>query len=70
MSDLPDGVSSSSEPESRSKNAAKRELKNKKREEDRRRKEEGKANQVQKPQTADDEDMDPTLNLSHYPLVH
>ncbi|KAL6977802.1 DNA helicase [Sarracenia purpurea var. burkii] len=61
MSDLPDGVSSSSEPESRSKNAAKRELKNKKREEDRRRKEEGKANQVQKPQTADDEDMDPTL---------
>ncbi|XAR51153.1 Lysine--tRNA ligase [Bertholletia excelsa] len=61
-----DGVSS--EPQVLSKNALKRELKNKQKEEERKRKEEEKAKQAavmpklqaNKPQVADDEEMDPT----------
>ncbi|KAJ9175431.1 hypothetical protein P3X46_013987 [Hevea brasiliensis] len=63
-----DSESSASGGENISKNARKKELKNKQREEERRRKEEEKARQaaerastrVQKPAAADDEDMDPT----------
>ncbi|KAI8570009.1 hypothetical protein RHMOL_Rhmol01G0000100 [Rhododendron molle] len=65
MSDQQDGGGAS---EVLSKNALKRELKNKQKEEERRRKEEEKAkqgaavsnSQVSKPQIIDDEDMDPT----------
>ncbi|XP_059637367.1 lysine--tRNA ligase [Cornus florida] len=69
VSDLSLDGSTPSEPEVISKNARKKELKNKQREEERRRKEEEKekkgaampTSQVQKPQAAaDDEDMDPT----------
>ncbi|THG00001.1 hypothetical protein TEA_017538 [Camellia sinensis var. sinensis] len=64
MADLPAGGGSYSEPEIRSKNALKRELKSKQKAEERQRKDEEKAkqstSQVQKPQAADDEDMDPT----------
>ncbi|CAL5375375.1 unnamed protein product [Camellia sinensis] len=60
MADLPAGGGSYSEPEIRSKNALKRELKSKQKAEERQRKDEEKAKQVQKPQAADDEDMDPT----------
>ncbi|KAF5956562.1 hypothetical protein HYC85_003787 [Camellia sinensis] len=64
MADLPAGGGSYSEPEIRSKNALKRELKSKQKAEERQRKDEEKAkqstSQVQKPQVADDEVMDPT----------
>ncbi|KAL8265225.1 hypothetical protein R6Q59_023355 [Mikania micrantha] len=61
-------ASAPSEPEALSKNARKKELKNKQKEEERRRKEEEKEKKaaampksaVQKPSAADDEDMDPT----------
>ncbi|KAK9275981.1 hypothetical protein L1049_023257 [Liquidambar formosana] len=72
VSDLSMDASSPSEPtaseETLSKNARKREAKIKQKEEERRRKEEDKARQtaamanskVQRPQAADDDDMDPT----------
>ncbi|KAL8223043.1 hypothetical protein R6Q57_020442 [Mikania cordata] len=65
---IDNSASAPSEPEALSKNARKKELKNKQKEEERRRKEEEKEKKaaampksaVQKPSAADDDDMDPT----------